>query len=589
MSTDLFVGPDHQPDKYRLVRQVGRGGEGTLHLAEVVLAGHTEPVIVKALHAEIAADERQFADLSARWGEQAELLRFINHPGVVGIRENFEGAREHPPGAADPADRSLFLVMNYVDGVPLRDWRAEHAVDGPEAAAALLASLEGVGDTIDHLHSGRATPSGRPVVHGDLSPGNLMFGGDGSITLVDFGLSRISARHVTRTPWFTPGYAAPEVFIGEYSAATDRYAFGAIVYFALTGQDPYPAPEQMREAFRGLPVLAGADPSAIDRVLAMFSVEPEERPSAGEWVRGLRALATGAGGDAYAPAAPAADPGTETTVPDERRRGGRPRGRDARPRRQAKAASGGTAPGAPAAQGHGGVQAAGNAAGKKSAGRRAALIAGAAALVLLLMAGAGTAGWMLFDRMRGAEAQEGGDQQADGDERQDGAQSGKKSPSPKPSASASTSASPSDDDDEDDEDDEKDKVNSRPGDPLSARSTILPASAYSPGSADLDDVRYKESLLVSGSCGASAAEYNMGRGSSSFAATVGVADGASGAAPAVFTVTGDGKRLASATAGPGEPAELNADVSGVLRLRLTVEWSGDCGGAAAVWGDPKLT
>ncbi|MDA2807539.1 protein kinase domain-containing protein [Nocardiopsis suaedae] len=585
MSTDLFVGPDHQPDKYRLVRQVGRGGEGTLHLAEVVLAGHTEPVIVKALHAEIAADERQFSDLSARWGEQAELLRFINHPGVVGIRENFEGAREHPPGAADPADRSLYLVMNYVDGVPLRDWRAEHAVDGPQAAAALLASLEGVGETIDHLHSGRATPSGRPVVHGDLSPGNLMFGGDGSITLVDFGLSRISARHVTRTPWFTPGYAAPEVFIGEYSAATDRYAFGAIVYFALTGQDPYPAPEQMREAFRGLPMLAGADPSAVERALAMFSAEPEDRPSAAEWVRGLRALTSGGGAAAYAPAAPAADPRTDPTVPDERRAGGRPRGRDARrPRRQAKAASGGAVPERHAAEGRAGAQSA----GKSGAGKRAALIAGAAALVLLLMAGPDTAGWMLFDRMRGAEAQEGGDHRAGGDEREEDARSGKDDPSPKPSASASTSASPSADDGEDGGDDEEDKVNSRPGDPLSGRSTILPASAFSPGSADLDDVRYKESLLVSGSCGTSVAEYNLGRGSSALAATVGVADGASGA-PAVFTVTGDGQRLASATAGPGEPAELTADVSGVLRLRLTVEWSGDCGGAAAVWGDPKLT
>ncbi|MDA2812946.1 NPCBM/NEW2 domain-containing protein [Nocardiopsis sp. RSe5-2] len=588
MSTDLFVGPDHQPDKYRLVRQVGRGGEGTLHLAEVVLAGHTEPVIVKALHAEIAADERQFADLSARWGEQAELLRFINHPGVVGIRENFEGAREHPPGAANPADRSLFLVMNYVDGVPLRDWRAEHAVDGPEAADALLAGLEGVGDTIDHLHSGRATPSGRPVVHGDLSPGNLMFGGDGSITLVDFGLSRISARHVTRTPWFTPGYAAPEVFIGEYSAATDRYAFGAIVFFALTGQDPYPAPEQMREAFRGLPMLAGADPSAVERALAVFSVEPEDRPSAAEWVRGLRALITGAGGPAYTPAPPAADPRAEPTVPDERRGGGRPRGRDARPRRQAKAASGGV-PGPHAAQGHGGPQASANTAGKKGAGRRVALVAGVAALVLLLMAGAGTAGWMLYDRMSGTEVQAGGDPSAAGGGRQDDARSGRESPSPKPSASASTSASPSAGDDKDDKGDGKDRVNSRPGESLSARSTILPASAYSSGSADLDEVRYKESLLVSGRCGASVAEYNLGRGSSAFAATVGVADGASGAGTARFTVTGDGERLASATAGPGEPAELNADVSGVLRLRLTVKWSGDCGGSTAVWGDPKLT
>src|SRR5690606_12961990 len=116
VSSTLYVGPDSQPDKYRLVRSVGRGGEATLYLAEVTLAGQTEPVVVKVLDADAAASPEQFAELSRRWSEQAELLRFITRLGVVGVREHFEGAPEHRAGAAAEATgRALYLVMNHVE------------------------------------------------------------------------------------------------------------------------------------------------------------------------------------------------------------------------------------------------------------------------------------------------------------------------------------------------------------------------------------------------------------------------------------------------------------------------------------------
>ncbi|MFJ9554566.1 protein kinase [Nocardiopsis sp. NPDC101807] len=305
MSLHLYVGPDAQPDKYRLVRSVGRGGEATLYLAEVTLAGQTEPVVVKVLNSDVTANEEQFAELSARWGEQAELLRFINRLGVVGVREYFEGAPEHPAeGSGEYTDRALYLVMNYVQGVDLRDWRAEHAVEGPRGQREALRHLEQVALVLDVLHSGRATPSKRVVVHGDLSPGNIMISDEGQATLVDFGLSRIAARHMTARPWFTPGYAAPEIFTGEYSAATDRYAFGAIAYFTLTGEDPPPAPEQLRERFGALPLVANAGERQRELVMAMFSAEPGARPEAADWIRALRSLATSAPWTG-----PASDPG----------------------------------------------------------------------------------------------------------------------------------------------------------------------------------------------------------------------------------------------------------------------------------------
>ncbi|WP_017587031.1 protein kinase domain-containing protein [Nocardiopsis ganjiahuensis] len=293
MSLNLYVGPDSQPDKYRLVRSVGRGGEATLYLAEVSLAGQTEPVVVKVLNSDVTSTDEQFAELSAKWGEQAELLRFINRIGVVGVREHFEGAPEHPAGGtAEGDDRALYLVMNYVEGLDLRDWRAENVVEGPRGQREVLRYLEQVAQVLDMLHSGRATPSKRVVVHGDLSPGNVMISDEGQATLVDFGLSRIAARHMTARPWFTPGYAAPEIFNGEYSPATDRYAFGAIAYFALTGEDPPPAPEQLRERLGALPLVAQAGEAQRELVMSMFSAEPSERPESSDWVRALRSLAT---------------------------------------------------------------------------------------------------------------------------------------------------------------------------------------------------------------------------------------------------------------------------------------------------------
>ena len=74
MSSTLYVGPDNQPDKYRLVRSVGRGGEATLYLAEVTLAGQTEPVVVKVLNSDVAASPEEFAD---------QLKEFLPQPAAT--------------------------------------------------------------------------------------------------------------------------------------------------------------------------------------------------------------------------------------------------------------------------------------------------------------------------------------------------------------------------------------------------------------------------------------------------------------------------------------------------------------------------
>lgn len=91
----FYVGPPANPDKYRLKRQVGSGGEAQFWEAEISVSGVWEPVAVKVLRVDRFADMDRW---KSRWAEQAEVLRFIRHPGVVGVREHFEGGGMHYRG-----------------------------------------------------------------------------------------------------------------------------------------------------------------------------------------------------------------------------------------------------------------------------------------------------------------------------------------------------------------------------------------------------------------------------------------------------------------------------------------------------------
>lgn len=79
-----------------------------LYLADLELSGGAEPVVVKVLDTRRTMTEERFAGASADWSEQAELLRFLHRPGIVGVREHFEGAPPHPRGEAEdtPPGRS---------------------------------------------------------------------------------------------------------------------------------------------------------------------------------------------------------------------------------------------------------------------------------------------------------------------------------------------------------------------------------------------------------------------------------------------------------------------------------------------------
>ena len=278
-SGNLYVGSWREPDKYRLKRQMGAGGEALLWEGEIEVAGVWEPVAVKILRAQKEADLERWR---GRWADQAEVLRFIRHPGVVGVREHFEGGGMHYRGEEPSAPGGLFLTMNWVAGPTLREWVTSHP-NRPDQYEEFT-YLTQIGDVLDWLHSGNATPSRRPVIHADVTPNNVIVTPAGQAVLVDFGLARLTAG-LSSAIEGTGGYLAPEVTAaGAYSPASDRYAFGALTYFVLTGIAAPAGLPAIRSGLTAVPSVA-AQPGLIEHLMRMFDPDPRVRPACGEWIR----------------------------------------------------------------------------------------------------------------------------------------------------------------------------------------------------------------------------------------------------------------------------------------------------------------
>ncbi|MFB6513047.1 protein kinase domain-containing protein [Streptomyces virginiae] len=613
-SQNLHIGPDAAADRYRLLRSIGRGGEAVLYLAEIELAGGSEPVVVKVLDSKTTITPDIFDRISQKWNEQAELLRFVHRPGVVGVREHFEGPPIHRPGESSTlTGRALVLVMNHVDGLDLRDWRAERTLSTAAERREVMRTLEQLADVLDWLHSGKATPSGRQVIHGDLSPGNVMVDAHGQATLVDFGLSKLTADHQTAEVWFTPGYAAPEVFDGKRTPGTDRYAFGAIAYFLLSGESPPATPEQLAQALTALPQIAVLDAEQRARIAAIYAADPGKRPvNLAGWMKDIRhavvstttatsqraaqetpprpatppppvvppqpvtppptapTTAPTAAPPAYAPAAQPVQPVQQpaqpvrsepaTTVPEPA---------PVPPHTPTTAPQTQPDPGSvPAGYGPtynlSPAPAPGPVVPKKK--RRTGLILGSVAAVLVLASLAVVGVQLLGDKDK--ENAAGGDKPAGTSAPQASASArATASAEPTPSeASPKGSASPD--------------SSSSPGDPgsvkdsnvadLTVLSSVGEVQHFEVGSAKLNTKEYGAALLGSCYYGATV-EYDVNRAWSTLEFTVGVDDGSTMEQARVTISVDDKPALFSEAVHLGKPVTKSLDIKGALRLRLKVE------------------
>ncbi|MGW6979799.1 protein kinase domain-containing protein [Streptomyces sp. NPDC054932] len=613
-SQNLHIGPDSAADRYRLLRSIGRGGEAVLYLAEIELAGGSEPVVVKVLDSKTTITPDIFDRISQKWNEQAELLRFVHRPGVVGVREHFEGPPIHRPGESSTlTGRALVLVMNHVDGLDLRDWRAERTLATAAERREVMRTLEQLADVLDWLHSGKATPSGRQVVHGDLSPGNVMVDAHGQATLVDFGLSKLTADHQTAEVWFTPGYAAPEVFDGKRTPGTDRYAFGAIAYFLLSGQSPPATPEQLAQALTALPQIAVLDAEQRARIASIHAADPGKRPvNLAGWMKDVRhavvstTTATSQQAVQEAPPRPAAPPPpvvppqpatappayTPTAQPDQ-------------PVQPEPAAVPQPEPApvpAPAPAPHPEAVPAGygptynlNPAGTapepapaRPKKRRTGLVLGSVAAVLVLAGLAVVGVQLLKDKDQGA-GRAGGDKPAAATSSGGSAQpsaSGSAAPSPSASASGGETALT-----------QPTGTASRPpggvapgvnAADLTVMNPVSGLGEFAVGAAKINTKQYGAAFIADLGCNGDAiTEFDLNREWKYLDFTAGIDDGSSHEKGRV-TVSLDGQPAAfSELVTLGSPITKRVDVNGALRLRLKVEAGCDIG--KVVIAGPQLT
>jgi len=197
---------------YRLTEVIGRGGMGTVYLAERADGEVTQQVAVKMLGA--------FSDdplRRERFLQERQILASLAHPNIARMMD-----------AGHLEDGQPFLAMEYVDGRPIDVFAAELGIR--QKVALLLPVCAAVG----YLHRNL-------VVHRDLKPSNILITAGGDPKLLDFGIAKIldlaTDSTMTGMRMLTPDYASPEqVAGGRVSTATDIYSLGAVLYKLLTGR-----------------------------------------------------------------------------------------------------------------------------------------------------------------------------------------------------------------------------------------------------------------------------------------------------------------------------------------------------------------
>ena len=206
-------------DRYRVERELGRGGMATVFLAEDLR--HRRSVAIKVLDPEVAA-----AIGPERFLREIETVARLTHPHILPLHDSGQ------------ADSLLFYVMPYIEGESLRS-RLTREKQLPLADAQRIAAE--LADALDYAHE-------HGIVHRDLKPENVLLQ-HGRALLADFGIARAvaaaGAQKLTSTGVAvgTPSYMSPEqVAAGLVDARSDVYGLGCVVYEMLAGQPPFTGP-----------------------------------------------------------------------------------------------------------------------------------------------------------------------------------------------------------------------------------------------------------------------------------------------------------------------------------------------------------
>lgn len=254
-------------DRYRIERELGRGGFGAVYRAWD--SSLSRACAVKENLDTSPEAQRQFA-------REASVLANLTHPNLPRVTDHFS-----------LKDQGQYLVMDFVEGEDLATLVERQ---GAIPVSKALEWVSQVADALSYLHT---RPS--PVLHRDIKPSNIRITPEGKAVLVDFGLVKFHSPDMKTTIGaraVTPGYAPPEQYgQGKTDPRTDIYALGATLHNLLTGKAPLESVQRMAggvmvPAQQVNPQVPVSISQAIEKAMA---IDPGRRfQSAGEFRNALR-------------------------------------------------------------------------------------------------------------------------------------------------------------------------------------------------------------------------------------------------------------------------------------------------------------
>lgn len=228
---------------YRILKEIGRGGMGSVYLAERADDEFRKTVALKVIRRGMDTDE-----IVRRFRSERQILANLDHPNIARLLDG-----------GTTKDGRPYFVMEYVEGRPIDEHCDLEALSIPER----LKLFRTVCGAVHFAHQNL-------VVHRDLKPGNILVMRDGTPKLLDFGIAKLLGTDVPEGPFtrlglrpMTPEYASPEQIRNcPITTASDVYSLGVLLYVLLAGRSPYGQ--------------AAKDPEELPR--AICEVEPP-RPS----------------------------------------------------------------------------------------------------------------------------------------------------------------------------------------------------------------------------------------------------------------------------------------------------------------------
>jgi serine/threonine-protein kinase len=204
---------------YRILREIGRGGMGTVYLAARADDTFQKLAAIKIIRYGLNPEE-----IAQRFRRERQILASLDHPNIARLLDG---------GETD--DNLPYIVMEYIEGESIDQYCSGHKLSIEER----LRLFQGVCSAVSYAHQ-------HLIIHRDIKPANVLVTKDGEPRLMDFGIAKLLSPETTEEPtltgWraLTPEYASPEQVRGEpITTASDIYSLGVLLYCLLTGHRPY--------------------------------------------------------------------------------------------------------------------------------------------------------------------------------------------------------------------------------------------------------------------------------------------------------------------------------------------------------------